>query len=82
MKNDPQETWPNPSHKFGRIMRKLIFGDIYAVRNSVLSKDPISHNTIGLDQIVLLSCIENFPSEDLNCSQPIAIPECVVNISV
>ena len=33
-------------HKFGRIMRKLIFGDIYAVRNSVLSKDPISHNTI------------------------------------
>ena len=33
-------------HKFGRIMRKLIFGDIYAVRNSVLSKDPISHHTI------------------------------------
>ena len=33
-------------HKFGRVMRKLIFEDIYADRNSVLARHPISRNTI------------------------------------
>jgi hypothetical protein len=32
--------------KYGRIVRKLVFQDIYADRNSVLSKAPISQETI------------------------------------
>ena len=32
--------------KFGRVIRKLIFEDIYADRTAVLSQNPISRNTL------------------------------------
>jgi len=31
---------------FGRIIRKLIFEDLYADRTAVLSQNPISRNTL------------------------------------
>jgi len=32
--------------KFGRIIRKLVFEDIYSDRNAVLSQNPIARNTL------------------------------------
>ena len=36
----------NQGGKFGRVIRKLIFEDVYADRSAVLSQMPIARNTL------------------------------------
>jgi hypothetical protein len=40
--------------KYGRIVRKLVFEQIYADRNAVLSQVPIPMNTMPLMKVILL----------------------------